>query len=122
MINWKAVLIGTIVFVVLGLAFGYINNVIGFFGGILGGLVSSYIAKTKNIGEGAVTGVLSGFFGGIIELVLFTTVFTAVYQGVFLTGPGAQFGAIAMIGIIIFSIVLGLIGGVVGYFIFKKKN
>ena len=122
MINWKAVIAGAIVFVVLGLVLGYVNNILGLVGGIIGGVLGSYIAKAKDIKEGSIIGALSGFLGGIIELILFSTVLTAVYEGAFLTGPGAQFSAAAMILIIIFSIVLGLIGGVLGHFAVKKKK
>ena len=106
MINWKAVITGFIVAIVLALIF---KQIIGGFGSYIGVIIAGVIVgRMVNVNRvnGAIHGGLIGVIGGILEIIILWIVGGWPY----LTGTFA----ILVTATIIADIFLGAIGGAIG--------
>lgn len=125
MSNWKAVLIGAVAFIVMTAILGFVGGAIGgLIGAILGGLIGSWVAKVKSVVDGIKVGLLSGLIGGFIVWlsVLIIGLGTARFFEFWLNQTTITAFGIFLVGFVLISgPILGLIGGVIGSFLVKKK-
>lgn len=112
MINWKAVVIGFILAIVFTLI---LNQIIGswssYIGIIMAGIIVGYMVN-QSLMNGLIHGGLIGILGGIAAIIIILT----VGGGVYLIGT---FGLFVM-GAVIADVILGAIGGTIGYMLTKK--
>jgi hypothetical protein len=112
--NWRAVLIGFVVMVVVGSFGGIVIPVFGTIGGgIIGGFIAGYIA-----GGGIWNGLVAGGFGGLVGAFLLSLV--GVLVGV-LAGPvgsilaGAGVFVLGAVVALLFAIPSGIAGALGGW-------
>ncbi len=115
MVNWRAVIIGFVVEVVLGVV-GLAVPVLGqAAAAVIGGGVAGYIAN-RGILSGGWHGLLAGAFGGIVLGVVLGLAVTLV--GIGLTGPGGVVaGASVFFTVVIIALVVSIpsgLGGLLG--------
>lgn len=114
--NWKAIILGVLLTILLGIGLKYI---IPLYSGIVSILIScivvGYLAK-GHVMNGAIHGGAVGAIEGIIAIIL---VFIA-YSGVNWTSNVTMILLIALIGDISLGIIGGTIGNVIGMFADKK--
>jgi len=112
MINWKAVLTGLIITIIIALI---LNPFIGEFGSytgiVIAGMIVGYRVK-RNTANGIIHGALIGVTGGIAAVIILIVV-----GGVFIVKVEI-YGLLIKTG---FDIVLGAVGGAAGT-IFAGKN
>jgi hypothetical protein len=120
MINWKIVVSGFILSIVLALLFEIIAGTIGsYFGVILAGVIVGYMVN-DNIRNGAIHGAIMGVIGGIILGILVIILVLSI--GGTLELLIALGGLIEIILTIIIWGVLGAIGGVIGSWIILSRK
>lgn len=107
-INWKAAIIGGVVFWILALIFGYAGGLAGWgnvIAALIGGIVAVWQAKDKKPADGAITGLIAGVIGAIIAIIL---TYAGLSYGIW---PMSLAGAIA--DWIIWGLIFGAIGGAI---------
>jgi len=116
--NWRAILIGFVVMIVVGSFGGIVIPVFGTIGGgIIGGFIAGYIAG-DGIGNGTWNGLVAGAFGGIVGAFLLSLV--GVLVGV-LAGPvgsilaGASVFVLGALVALLFAIPSGIAGAFGGW-------
>jgi len=110
--NWKAIIIGAIAYVILGTILNF-SGIVGYdmiLGALIAGLVASWYAKNRKISAGAITGMLAGLIGGIILAII-------SYTGLMVFGTLLGMGVLTEV--ILWGIILGLIGGAIASMIKK---
>lgn len=126
--DWKIISISALVNATLTMFLSFIYLPLLILGPIIGGFLSSYLSKgfedyaKMDKKDGAVLGAISGIIGGLLIGLLSVLGFGAISQimGLIYSKLGGIFGGLLLSGYIvfqislIFSIFLGLIGGVIG--------
>lgn len=130
--NWKIITISSLINAALTVGLSVIYLPLLFLGPVVGGFLSSYLSHgfedyaRMDIKDGAVLGAISGIIGGLMVGLLFILGFGDIMD---LTSAqlGSITGGMVISGYIIFqisvglSLVLGLIGGILGV-ILKKQD
>lgn len=101
MTDWRPVIVGIVVTIVIGLI-GIFIPFLWVLAPVIGGIVSAYMAG-GDYKDGAVSGGIAGCAGGAVLGAILLGVFTAVIGGL-------------VLGFII-GLILGIIGGVIGILI-----
>lgn len=120
MISVKGLVIGAILFVALGIAFNYVP-ILSKYGiiiaGIIAGITAVYIGKIQSLSVGAITGLLAAFIGGLIICLL------AIIRVTLATGyTSINLIILATSLIIVLGEIFGIIGGIMGAYIVKKRR
>lgn len=112
MIDWKAIIIGFFVSLVLGLILGII---IPFIGGIiasfLAGILVGYIVN-YNTGNGIINAAIMGLFSSLIRSLTFFVANVALIE--LLGLELGSFGIVIVILYTIFNTIIAAIGGMIG--------
>ncbi|MDO9045786.1 MAG: DUF5518 domain-containing protein [Methanobacteriaceae archaeon] len=126
--DWKTIGIGALVNAALTIFLSWIFLPLFFLGPIAGGFITSYLSKgfedyeVMDEKDGAVVGTMSGIIGGILIgllLILGLGNMDAI-NGFISTGIGLIVTAYIIIQLsVIVSLVLGLIGGILGVVVKK---
>lgn len=101
-INWRSVVIGLIITVILVAMLSQLN--LGYLGAIIGGLVTGYLI-TGTYTDGAVNGGLSAGIGGFISVLAFALLFERSLISI---------AIVAAIGVLISYFIIGAITGIIG--------
>ncbi len=117
MINWKVIVIGVILAIILSIFFGAGGGIIGFLGMLIAGIAVGYMVDV-NMKNGAIHGAITGVITGII-LTVVTIILSLVISGSMGAALGLSAIAELIVSIIIFTI-LGAIGGVIGAIITER--
>jgi hypothetical protein len=130
--DWKIIGLGALINTVLTITLSYILFPLIFIGPIIGGFLSSYPSKgfedydKIDIKDGAVIGAISGLIGGLIISLLFIlgfgnigTLIGSVSTNMELITGSVIRGLIILNVTVDLSLILGLIGGVIGVVIKK---
>lgn len=115
MTNWRAVLIGFVVEIVLGVVGLLLPGIGQLAAGLIGGFVAGYIAKA-GLGGGAWHGLLAGSIGGII-LAIFLTIAVTIIGTIGLGPFGPLLGSFTFLAAIMVAILFAIdsaIGGAIG--------
>ncbi len=127
-INWKAVGVGLIVTLILGIILSFVG-ILNILAPIIGGIVAGYMLR-GNYTTGAVNGGLgaavAGFLVTLIAVLLGSSVISAALVSSGFTGDSAGLiGLATIVGAIVSFIVffiLGAIGGIIGILIKGKET
>jgi len=114
-VNWKAVVVGGVVFWVLAYLLYFAGGLAGFgnvLAALVGGFVAVWMAKDKTPKDGAVSGVVAGVIGAVIAAVL-------SYAGLAYASWFYSLGAGAVVDWVVWGLVFGAIGGVVSTYVKK---
>ncbi len=130
--DWKIIGLGALINTVLTVTLSYIFFPLIFIGPIIGGFLSSYPSKgfedydKIDKKDGAVVGAISGLIGGLIISLLFIlgfgnlgTIIGSVSSNMELITGSVIRGLIILNVTVDLSLILGLIGGVIGVVIKK---
>lgn len=121
MTNWRAVGIGFLVQVVLGLVGFALPGIGHAAAGLLGGFAAGYVAA-EGMGSGAWHGLLAGAIGGILLGILVAVGITII--GTLSAGPlGPILGGATFVAAVVIALILAIdsaIGGLVGGLIARE--
>jgi hypothetical protein len=113
-INWKAAIIGGVIFWILALVFSYAG--IGGWGtviaALIGGFVGAWQAKDKKPADGLMTGLIAGIIGAIIAIILGYANLSSGTWPIILVGGIADW--------VIWGLIFGAIGGAIDPMVMKK--
>jgi len=105
-LNWKAAIMGGVVFWILALIFAYVGGLAGWgtvIAALIGGCVAVWQAKDKKPADGGITGLIAGIIGAIIAIILTYAGFSSGTWPITLIGGIGDW--------IIWGLVFGAIGG-----------
>lgn len=112
MTDWRAVLVGFAVELVLGLFAFLLPGVGHAVAGLVGGFVAGYLAG-GTLGNGAWHGLLAGALGGLVVAVVFGVVVTVV--GTFGLGPlGTLAGGATFVVLLFVALLLAVDSAIAG--------
>lgn len=112
MINWKAIIIGFFVSIVLGTLLGFIIPLIGgILSTLLAGIIVGYISN-GSLSNGAINGAVMGFLSRIIESIIILYIGWAFIDtlGYIIVSIGVLF----ILFLALFHIIIAAIGGAIG--------
>ncbi|WP_169302468.1 DUF5518 domain-containing protein [Halorientalis salina] len=113
-INWRAVFVGFLVAVTLGLIVSWLvppsqtTAVVHAVPGLIGGAVAGYMVT--GVGDGAIHGGLATVIGGLLTLVVLA-VFGVLFAGVVVTTGAVVVGLLVLLGQAIPGAIAGAVGG-----------
>jgi hypothetical protein len=120
MINWKTILIGSVLAVILNLFFSLVVPLGGFVGLLAATIYVGYKVGGEyrnGVNHGAIVGVISAIIIEIVNLILMGSIQLEVFIG----GEVDAFITTLLLGIIVMGII-GAIGGFIGAFKGSKSS